>query len=102
MEYAKAAAPVRKVIALPSIEDLKRESERTGAKWNRETERAYASAQARMQMARMQMARAALAVVNPEMHRAIEQDRMFEVRKARRVADDKISEFFSETCNGGL
>lgn len=99
-EFAKAVE--RKVIALPSLDDLKREAQRTGAKFDEAVERAYMSAQAQVMMAQMRMARAALKVVRPHDFREIERERMYKVREATHEANRKISEFFTETCNGGF
>ena len=92
----------RKLISLPSLDDLKREAERTGFKWSEEVERAYMSAQAQMEMARMRMARAALRVVRPSDFHRIESERRSKVREATYAANVQISAFFEETCTGFL
>lgn len=96
------ATPERQVIALPSIEDLERESKRTGKDLPESARLQYLSAQHRIREAQRQMAKAALSVVNPEAFQKINRERQERVRIANREAADEMAKFFTETCNGGF
>jgi hypothetical protein len=91
----------RKLISLPSIEDLKREAERNGTHRRLHTsEEAYRRAQWQIQQAQEQMAWAALAIVRPDEFERIDGPRRIAVREANMKAKREAREFFTDECLG--
>jgi len=98
----QAERVTRKIIALPTIQDLRAEAERTGKTLSRAQEMQYTVAQHRIRQAHRRMAKAALSVVRPDDFRDIEMRRKDEVRRANEAALDKMCAFFSDDCTSGL
>lgn len=91
----------RKLIALPSIEDLEREANRTGQRIKLEnSKRMYATAQIQIRRAHERMAYAALAIVRPEDYNKIEAERRRIIQQANYDAKQAAMAHFTDECIG--
>lgn len=91
----------RKLISLPSLNDLEREAHRTGTQRQlANSQRMYASAQAQIEMAQQRMAYAALAIVRPEDFHEIDMERKQIIQRANYEAKQKARAFFTDECIG--